>query len=240
MLTKRNLAAIAFFFIPLTSPAQQSFGGLTVQSDPPGAEVILKGELTVSGITPVVFSQGLQGPYRVDVRKSGYETYSTMVYLRRENPASLSVSLSEKTRLKALARSFLIPGWGQKYAEQELKGACLFLLTAGAVGAYLIADHDFDDKNDEYNQTLRLYNQASTYDERQRLYSALAEDRKEAYDAENIRRVTIGATVAAWGLNMLDLFFFFPRESHGLSTGSLSVQPDWKHGKATLLLSYRF
>lgn len=240
MLSKGNLVVIILLSLPLTLFAQQSGGGFTVNSNPSGAEVLLKGDLIISGVSPVSFTQGIQGQYRVLVRKYGYETYKSSVYLQPEKQMNLSVQLKPKTRFKALSRSFLIPGWGQYYSEQKFKGGCFFTLTVGAVAAFFIADADYDNKILHYENTLDRYQRATLYDEKRNLFQELSTARKDAYDAENFRRITIGVAIAVWGLNLLDLLFSFPEENGSYSVNSLTVEPDLNHGGATLLWSYRF
>ncbi len=240
MLSRGNLAIVIFVFLPMSLYAQQPDSGFTVNSNPTGAEVLLKGDLIVSGVSPVSFTQGMQGRYRVIVRKYGYETYKSSVYLQPEKPMNLSVQLTPRTRFKALARSFLIPGWGQFYSEQKLKGGCFFVLVAGAVGAYFIADADYDDKVLHYENTLSRYQGASVYDEKRSLYLELTAARKDAYDAESLRRLTIGVAIAVWGLNVLDLLFSFPHEQGSYSVNSLTLKPDLNNGGAALLWSHRF
>jgi len=240
MLSKGNLVVIFLIFLPLSLMAQPSNGGFTVNSNPTGAEVLLKGDLIISGISPVSFTQGMQGKYKVIVRKYGYETYNSSVYLQSDKATSLNVQLTPKTRFKAVARSFIIPGWGQYYSEQKFKGSCLFVFALGAVAGYFIADADYDDKVNHYENVLSRYHRATLYDEKMSLYNELSSARKETYDAENMRRITIGATIAVWGLNLLDLFFSFPEEHGSYSVNSLTVQPDLNSGGAVVQLTHRF
>jgi hypothetical protein len=240
MLSKGNLVVIILMLFPLSLLAQQSNSGFTVHSNPAGAEVLLKGDLILSGISPVSFTQGIQGKYRVIVKKYGYETYHSSVYLQTDRSTSLDVQLKPKTRFKALARSFLIPGWGQYYSDQKFKGGCFFVLAAGAVGAYFITDAVYDDKVHHYDNTLSRYQRATLYDEKWALYQELTSARKDAYDAENLRRITIGVGIAVWGLNLLDLLFSFPEESGSYSVNSLSFKPDINNGGGTIQLTHRF
>ncbi|UCD94711.1 MAG: PEGA domain-containing protein [Candidatus Zixiibacteriota bacterium] len=240
MLAKRTLVVLFVAAVSFLAVSQAIAAGFSVSSNPAGAEVVLKGYITVAGITPVSFQQGLEGRYKVRIEKYGYETYRSHIYLDPQKPMSLSINLRPKTRFKALARSVLIPGWGQAYTDQRFKAGSFLFLAAAAVGSYLIVDSDFDDKNDRYRGLLREYNELTTYAERQALYPGLAEAKKDAYDAENVRRITIGAVVAVWGLNALDLLFFFPEMGGDLSVGSLSIVPDVEDGGARVMLTHRF
>lgn len=240
MLSKGTLVVILTFILPVSMLGQDAPTGFTVNSNPAGAEVVLTGDITVAGVSPVRFTQPLEGRYKLKVVKPGYETSKSAVYLEIGKPMSLTVELKPKTRFKALARSVFIPGWGQAYTGQKFKGAALFVLAAGAGASFLIADADFDDRTVRYDNLLSQYNQASTFEEKQQLYPGLASARKDAYDAETLKRITIGATIAVWSLNLLDLFFFFPEESGSLVINSLSIKPDIERGGAQIVLCHRF
>jgi len=238
--SKGSLVALAILFLPLLINAQQTPSGFTVVSNPQGAEVMLKGDVTIAGVTPVNFAQPPEGRYQVKLTKYGYETYKTSIYLQPGTPMSLTIQLKSKTRFKALSRSLFIPGWGQSYTDQKFKGGVFLFLAAGAVASFLAYDADYDDKVDRYKGLLNEYQQASTYEEKEKLYSRVATARKDAYDAESARRITIGATVAVWSLSLIDLFLFFPEETGSLSVNSLSIRPDMEQGGAQIVLTHRF
>jgi hypothetical protein len=246
MLLKRILTACLFFvLLPVILNAQGTVqGNFTVTSSPAGAEVVLKGEAVVVGVTPTVFQQPLFGEYKVDVRKFGYEKYSTRVILDPSRPQELTISLSPKTRIKAAIRSLVVPGWGQLYAEQKTKSFIFNLLAVGSVAAYLIADNEYNDKYDDYKASERAYDSTITHggsyvDIRNR-YLDLRDNQEEAYGAETIRRITIGAVVGAWSLSVLDALFFFPRESGTFTVKGLTVKPETDNGTIGLTLSKSF
>ena len=241
MFSKRILAAAVFCLLPLIAAAQEtSPGGITVDSSPPGAEVSLIGVVTLNGLTPVTFAQGLEGHFRVECRKSGYETYKTSVFLQSDKAVNLTVHLRAKTAFKGAARSLLIPGWGQSYSGQKTKGTFFTLLAVGAVSSFFIADAKFNDKEDNYNSRLNLYNSATQYNEKQILYEQLKAARQEAYDAETIRRITIGATIAVWSINLIDMVFFFPEERSSMVVNTIGFKPDLNQGGGQIVLSHRF
>jgi hypothetical protein len=103
-----------------------------------------------------------------------------------------------------------------------------------------MADADFDDKNKKYEKLLSDYNSADAYSEKEKLYSQLSDAKKAAYDAEDIRRITIGATIAVWGLNLLDVILFFPEERGSMIVSPVSIRPDLQNGGALLTLTYKF
>jgi hypothetical protein len=229
---KRIFACGLFCLLfPLVSGyAQQSAqAGLVVRSDPSGAEAVLTGDAVVTGVTPTFFQYPLVGEYRLQVRKHGYESYSTRLMLDPSRQMEVSVELSPKTRLKAAARSLLLPGWGQRYTDQKAKGFVFHLLAVGSVAAYFIADHDFDQKYDRHLEYVAAFDSVQaaggSYTELSRLHRELVASQQEAYDAEDVRRITIGAAIGIWTLSLLDVLFFFPSREETLTVGGLSIEP---------------
>jgi hypothetical protein len=245
-LLKRNLTTILFgLCMPLYLQAQEtSSGGLTVTTSPPGAEVLLQGDASVAAITPTTFSQTLIGDYAVTVKRYGYEKYTTHVNLDPSKLMSLQISLTPKTRLKAAARSLFIPGWGQRYTEQKGKTFVFNLLAAGSVATYFVTNKRFHDKYDIFVSRRNEYDSASSsgasYLQLRALQQSMADAQRTAYDAENVRRFSIGAVVGVWGLNLLDALLFFPEDHGSLTIKGVSISPTAKNGTYGVLLSKGF
>jgi len=245
MALKRILTAVvAITTFPILSGAQESGqGDVTVRSNPEGAQITLSGEAIVSGVTPVRFRQLLIGDYDLVLKRPGYETYSDRVVLDPTKKMEINVRLSPKTRFKAAVRSLFIPGWGQKYTDQKTKSCFFAALALGSVAAYLIADEDFDDKYDTFQGKLHDYDStyaAGSIEDLRRLKSELDAAQKEAYDAENVRRITTGAAIAVWGINVIDVLFFFPEQRATLSVKGLAVRPSADSDKVGLTISKAF
>ena len=242
---KRILAAIGVaVFIPLIAHAQGTQqGSVTVRSTPEGARATLDGEMVVSGVTPARFEYPLVGEYKLTLKRYGYETYSTRITLDPNRPVDIDVRLSPRTRFKAAARSLIIPGWGQKYTGQHTKAFLFATLAVASVATYLIVDADFDDKYDLYRETLARYDSlraSGSLEDLRRLQPELDAAQDRAYDAENVRRVMIGATVAVWGLNLLDVLLFYPAERATVSVKGLSLRPSAKPDEIGMVISKRF
>lgn len=218
-------------------------GEVTIHSVPEGAQVTLTGDMVVSGITPVQFHQPLMGVYTLEVTCPGYEKYTSRIILDPTRPIDISVKLSPRTRFKALARSLLVPGWGQRYSEQGTKGYLFGLMAVGSVVAYLIADDKFDEKYDTYLSRQREYDSLLVHGsiaEVRRLKSSLDAAQADAYDAENVRRFTIGTVIAVWGVNILDVLFFFPERRPIVSVKGITLRPTAEPKMVGLTLSKRF
>jgi hypothetical protein len=246
MLLKRTLTTLVWLWLmPLALQAQQTAtGGLTVHSYPDGAEVTLSGDAVLSGVTPTTFQQYLIGEYRVVVQRHGYEAYKTKITLDPSKLLNLDVKLSPKTRLKAAARSLFIPGWGQCYGDQKTKGTFFTLLAATSVGAFLIADHDFQNKNDRFKAAVSSYDSSAahgvSYADLQAAQLSVQTTQKKAYDAENTRRVTIGVAAGVWSLSVLDALLFFPEDRGLVTVKGVSLAPSSQTGSFGLVLTKRF
>ncbi|PWB76393.1 hypothetical protein C3F09_00030 [candidate division GN15 bacterium] len=241
---KRILTLAALVLVVTAASTQGADGGFAVNSSPPGAEVTLKGDAVVVGITPTTFQHPLIGEYQVTVKKYGFENYRSRVTLDPAKPLALDIRLTPKTRLKSAVRSLFIPGWGQRYTDQKTKGFFFNLLAAGSVAAFLIADDEFRYRRDLFNQSKQVYDSSAkagaSYTEMQALHTDLAARQKKAYDAETTRRVTIGAVIGVWGWSVLDALFFFPSEHGSYSVGGISVEPSAKPGVLGLQMTRRF
>lgn len=244
MSLKRILTAtVAVLFIPAVLFAQTEQPGVVVNTQPPGAEVTLDGEALVTGISPAYFPQGLVGAYRLKVKKYGFESHQTDLVLDPTRRISVDVTLSPKTRLKAVARSMIVPGWGQLYAEKRTKGYVFATLAVGAVGTFLVAENHFQMRKDEYEEVLQVWDSTAvngSVDDLRLLKFPLERAQNRAYDAENVRRGAIGAVIGVWGLAFLDAIFFFPDHPATIDVKGITLEPDVTPNQVGFAFSKRF
>lgn len=230
--------------------AQDQQGSLIVNSTPPGAEVRLEGQVIVSGVTPATFRAPLQGEYKVIVKRPLYEKYTTRLLIDPTKHAQLDVTLDPKSRFKALWRSALLPGLGQRYAEQNTKAYIFHALALASLGAWGLTEADLNNKLDLYYESERLYNQAIADGRSDQFIAALRAqleaDRENAYNSETRRNISLGALAGTWTLSLLDIIFFFPREKGDVTMKSevevkgltLSTSKDLEH--VGLKVTYNF
>ncbi len=249
-ITSRNRAGFLFFILLVVFLSQGTLGaslasaqgagnsgsagteavpGLTVISNPQGALVELKGVASLAGLSPVFFSQGIPGIYELRVSKTGYETYKTKVQISGDRVEQVDVRLDAKTRGKAAIRSLLWPGWGQFYASQKTKGAVLtvFALTAGATVA--LAEIDYQDKRDNFDNINATYQnaiQAGSSANLPDLRAQLNVAQTDAHDAESLRRAAFGGAIAVWTISFLDALFFFPEVEGPITVKNISIKPE--------------
>ena len=216
--------------LPAVVVAQGENGAsLTVQSSPPGAQIILKGDAVVTGVAPTTFRYPLFGDYEVILKKRGYESYKTRVVLDPSRLMQLDVELTRKTAVRAAVRSIFFPGWGQYYTERKTKGIVFDVLFAGALVSYLIADHNFNIKEERYLRRLAEYDRAvgagESHEQLSHRLTALTEAQKAAYDGEDIRRAAGGAMAGIWGLSILDALLLTQKEKASVTVEGLTLAP---------------
>jgi hypothetical protein len=241
---KYIVAALVAGLLPVSAVSQVGMiGDLTVRSNPQGASVKLSGEAVVSGVTPARFRHLLIGDYELTLKKPGYETYRTRVELGPSKQMEMDVRLSPKTRFKTAVRSLFIPGWGQRYADKRTKGYVFTFLAAAAGVGYLLADDEYDFRMDNYDQIREEFDSlsiAGNVEELRRVHPLLVAAQESAYDAESVRRVTIGIGVGIWALNLVDAIFFFPQQKGTFSVKGLTLSPEADSENVGLTLSMKF
>ncbi|MDF1543902.1 MAG: PEGA domain-containing protein [bacterium] len=240
----RNTVVSILIFACSSLSAQSSMrGDVQVTSTPDGASVHITGDVKVAGVTPVHFEHLLIGDYRLEVKKYGYESYSSRLLVNPSQPLKVDISLAPKTRFKAAVRSILIPGWGQRYFEKKKRGALYTTLAVVSVAGYFLSDADFDDKFEDYELKLAEYDSLAsngTLSELRALKPKLDEAQNDAYDAENVRRVAIGSVIAVWSINLLDALFFSVPDRTTFSVKGLALNPGTIDGSPAIRLSRNF
>ncbi|NWF91199.1 MAG: PEGA domain-containing protein [Ignavibacteriaceae bacterium] len=194
-------------------------GVLRVRSEPSGALVTLVGAHRWRGTTPWDLQRGLEGTYRVSATLSGFERWRRTIEIAPGEVRDLSIELVAKRRWKAAARSAVIPGWGQRYAEQPGKGALFLLGIVGAAGGLWWLDEDYGDRVEAFRTARDAYlaeeNVTLLADKRREMERAQGRAER-AYDR---RQVLLAATVGVYALSVLDAYLFFPEPSAGTYAG---------------------
>lgn len=184
--------------------------GITITTSPPGATVYLRGELDLVANTPASLPANITGRYKAEITRPGYETWKGDLTFVPGSSNNVAVELSKKTRMKAMLRSLVIPGWGQVYSGGKFRG---YLITSSVIvtaGAIFYLDRSFDKKLNDYNKALAEYNSATAIEERIILKSCMDERQRDAYVAETDRNTALAVGVALWAYNVLDALLFFP------------------------------
>lgn len=218
----------------------QTEGNLEVTSDPPGTTILLDGEFRLAGVTPTVFSQPLNGRYTLKASREGYESYETELLLTGGTPLRVNITLAPKTRFKAFLRSAVIPGWGQFYAGEKARGIFFGLAALGSGLVTLIAEEDFRDKKESYEDLLNEFNEERSIEVRKQMEETINLAREEAYDAETLRNISFGILAAVWTYNLVDAVIFFPNKRYESYAPRVSLNTGDDLSSVGLNLSFKF
>ncbi|HEX9916486.1 MAG TPA: DUF5683 domain-containing protein [candidate division Zixibacteria bacterium] len=214
---------------------------LDIVSNPSGATVRLKGDYDLIVTAPCGINQELSGEYNIKAFKRGYESWSSRVWFNQGNPHQLTIDLKSKNRLKAGLRSALIPGWGQFYCEEKGKSFIMGISTLGGVVAFVLADNDYSNKYDDYVWARNRFDSNKEAEKWEEYKQLLDEKQREAYDAENLRRATLGIAIGIWAYNVLDAVLFFPyNEEETLATKESKVALELNQGTPSLVFTKKF
>jgi hypothetical protein len=239
---KRILTAVLICISILTSSFVfgQTEGNVLVNTDPQGSLVRLQGDMMLSGVTPVKFGRTLSGKYRIQVTREGYETYNSTAYFSNSQFSQLDIELVPKTRFKAFLRSFVIPGWGQRYYGDNTKAA-IFALGAIASGiGYAFAWDDFDTKKETYERRKTALDAAEHWSDIPRLHDELLDAQREADDAEDVVNAIRVMAIGVYALNLLDTFLFFPEYTSFTEYKAITANPEFGTDRIGLTVSLTF
>jgi TolB-like protein len=135
----------------------------------------------------------------VNARVVSVETAKVMVADNVSFPASGMVSLSKnavelKSKWGAVYRSLVVPGWGQIYNNQEIKGGIYLGVTVAFFTTAIVFEV-------EGNQLVDDYKKATDP-------NAIKNIKKNIEDKYQIRNIAIYCGIAMWAINIIDAAVF--------------------------------
>lgn len=194
-------------------------GSVVITSSPPGTVVELLGEHTYSGVTPWRLDRGLSGVYRVRATKAGYVDWTGSTSLSAGRTDSLFIRMSRKSQAAVGLRSAILPGWGQFYTGQNLKGTVFLLAEAGALTGALVMDSKREDAMRTHERAIRAYNSADQVDDIEAAYDEMLNAFDDVERWHENRKRWIYVAGAVWIANVLDATLLVPSEGGGLFAG---------------------
>ena len=209
---KNHLKAITALLILIVSGslANAQEAGTVINSDPPGAVITLDGEYKISATTPCRLPNDVNGKFALKATMPGYESWKGDIVIIPGQPNNFTLDLSAKTRFKAAVRSLFLPGWGQYYSGNKSRGFLINGATLAVGISTIVAQYDFRNKRNDYDRAKLDLQNATTYEEIQRLQQVVQDKNRDAYDAESARNTLFYVTAGLWAYNVLDAVIFFP------------------------------
>lgn len=200
----------ALFLVSSESGAQQETGGFYLITNPAGATACLDGEYDIITNTPARLPSNLSGNYEAKISLPGYENWKGQLVFAAGMSNDIEINLSRKTPLKASLRSLFIPGWGQYYSGNSMRGGLYMMGAAISAAGLYFADKNYQDKRADFDIAAQAYAEARSAEQAILLKPVKDTAQRVAYKAEDDRRTVFYIGVGIWTLNVLDAVLFFP------------------------------
>jgi len=204
---------LSFIFISLPGVLAQekpTTSGFYINSFPQGATVHIENEII--GKTPCLFPYTLQGKYRLWAEKQGYEKWSKAILFSEDFPDTVYFKLHPKSRIKAISRSLIMPGWGQKYTGQKWKGRIFFSLEICTLLATVASHLNYTTKLNDYNKALEKYEKESrSYVKEKYAWSEVIKAHSDLKYSYKMRNTMIYIGIGIYTINLLDAIFSYPK-----------------------------
>jgi hypothetical protein len=193
-------------------PGVQPYDPLTDQriefySYPSGVTIRLEGVVDLNGVTPFLLRNVPVSKYTLHIDEPGFEPEKSEITITHGSSAQFFFDIAKKSRLKAVLRSTVLPGWGQFYAEKKVRSSVLlpagilsFLNLAGAAGYYAYTREEYREAEDEYRKATEF---PEDHDEYQDEY-------RKNRDAWDYMRIAAAIYAGVWGLSFIDAVVDFP------------------------------
>ncbi len=210
ILSNKLIRGALFLFLPLSLQANYNYKeGFYISTRPEGATIFLEGEII--GKSPFRFPHDMNGNYKLKARKQGYETWVRCIDFRKGHIDSIHIRLEEKKQGKAVLRSFIIPGWGQSYSQQDTKSKIFLISEIVALAGLSLSQLNYQNKLDDFNQAKSGYDQLSlSYMQERAAWNNWKNTHAQLEDAHQTRTILLITSLAIYALNIFDSLFFYP------------------------------
>lgn len=192
-----------------------------IATRPAGADVVFDGRAV--GKSPIGVGRVPYGRYQVSASRDMYEGKSETVVV--DGPShEFTLTLTPKTKGKAILYSLLFPGGGQHYKGQHGKGWLFTLGVAGSAGFAVAQEGARKSAVDDYEAAHQGYLDAFSQAEMDRLFALSQEKWDEAEDKKKLRDYGWYAAGAIWALNVIDAALGWPAADAGVAVGAAPVE----------------
>lgn len=205
-----------------------------VDSNPPGVTVLFQGAGNTSGVTPVQFCSLRAGAsYELTASRYGHERRT--VHFSFDPTGKGSTHFSSLVP-GALARSLVIPGWGQARMGHKGDGVVTFLFLAGAGFQAWKTYDDYDTTRKHYQSLLDSRDAATNTDTRAQLTEEADKARRDAEAFRKRAWLAGGAGVYLYAWNLAETYLAaVPPSTQTLGGGAFSIDvPERSRARAAL------
>ena len=140
--------------------------------------------------------------------------------------AFLAANAKQKTRLGALIRSSVIPGFGQLYSGRRMMGAGFFLSELAVLGLYVTANAAYTTATDDFNNYQTLYNGERDPIKIADYRAKLIQSHSDIQTNKDMMDQMAMAAGAIWTANAIHAFIIKPKNLSSSNTKSIDLVYD--------------
>jgi hypothetical protein len=150
------------------------------------------------------------GEHRVHVSLPGYTPRTEHVRLDAGETRTLFAPIEAKSQRGAITRAVLFPGWGAYYMEKPRTAQALLLITGLAVGGAIYYDQEMQERVDDYEEALDVYQSAISPADAEMAWRAVEEADSDIDQAETIRNALVISAVVVHATGVAQAIFKYP------------------------------
>ncbi|MBN1999214.1 PEGA domain-containing protein [candidate division KSB1 bacterium] len=196
---------------------------LNITGEPKGAHIFLDGK--PAGQLPLENVEVMPGSHSVRAMCAGYESSERIVGCSADQIQNLEIVLKAKTRSKALARSLLFPGLGQKYSGHSARAVLYPVLEIAAISGVFWANSQYNNTIEEYESIRLDYMNAVNDQDIKNTWKNM----KDKYDGiekwGKNRNIFIVTAIGLWMWNACDAFISGPEPKNAIQFGKMDIKP---------------
>lgn len=143
-------------------------------------------------------------------KKSKFELIAASKNMQINSSAVAEIS---PRYVRSIIFSFLIPGAGQTYTGNHLKGAALTISFFGTALGAILNNNNFNGREERIKNLLSNYQNAGDFITADKFWVEIQNEKVNRDNDNKRRKIFTYATIGLWLLNMADIVFY--NEDHG-------------------------
>jgi hypothetical protein len=220
-------------------------GQVKVSSSPQGATIYLDG--VQAGVTPVFLHDVPTGRHTLRLDKPGFDLLEDTLTIKKLELKSLDVTLTaagtklwKQKRLAATIRSGIVPGWGEIWSSQPIRGTLWLTAICGALYMAVDADARHADYKAEYElEREEYYKSEIGIDARQ--HHTLSLEALENMNAQSdLHQLWLATAGGVYLLQLADTWFFSAGDRPKVQARGIEFGSTFEQGRVGLRAGCRF
>lgn len=193
----------------ISMPLQYEYGYLLIEDIPEKTELFIDGKRYDFPTIPA--NRIMIGPRRLSAKIPDFPRRVNINLDITPHSRTMVSVLTERFSTRTLIMSAFIPGLGQYYHGDTIKGILIFTGHLVLGGTTAAAWNNYSDKYNDFTFTLNRYLNATNESEALLYRDRMMEAHSDAKDAKLLRNISLGVFAAAYTYNLIDTILFHSR-----------------------------